>query len=36
MKQNPFARHTPFINTLTRRDFLANTLRVGGALGLAT
>jgi uncharacterized protein (DUF1501 family) len=26
---------TPFINTLTRRDFLSHTLRAGGALGLA-
>jgi uncharacterized protein (DUF1501 family) len=35
MKKNVSTRHTPFINTLTRRDFLSNTLRAGGALGLA-
>jgi len=35
MRHHPFARHTPFINTFTRRDFLVNTLRAGGALGLA-
>jgi uncharacterized protein (DUF1501 family) len=28
-------RPTPYINTLTRRDFLAHTLRAGAALGLA-
>jgi uncharacterized protein (DUF1501 family) len=27
--------NTPFINTLTRRDFLSRTLKAGGALGLA-
>ena len=35
MKKQPLARPTPFLNTFTRRDFLVNTLRAGGALGLA-
>src|SRR5881396_3450860 len=35
MIKHPFARTAPFINTFTRRDFLVNTLRAGGALGLA-
>jgi uncharacterized protein (DUF1501 family) len=34
MKPN-FSSGFPSINTLTRRDFLARTLRAGGALGLA-
>jgi hypothetical protein len=28
-------RNTPFVNTLTRRDFLGRTLKAGGAIGLA-
>jgi uncharacterized protein (DUF1501 family) len=36
MKPNSAFRHaTPFINTLTRRDFLSRTFKAGGALGLA-
>jgi uncharacterized protein (DUF1501 family) len=31
----PLSRALPCINTLTRRDFLAHTLRAGAALGLA-
>ena len=35
MKPHFTPRPTPYINTLTRRDFLARTLKAGGALGLA-
>jgi uncharacterized protein (DUF1501 family) len=34
-QQSPSPRPLPYINTLTRRDFLAHTLRAGAALGLA-